>query len=522
MNDERDALWTRFLDGDPLSPEEAGRLHEALAADEGFRRARLRDRQLDGVLRGLTLSREGGEAFVRELFGRVAAEGSSEPFVARMDARLRAELAPRARWTRLAAALTAGALLGAAAVAAIVVRPQRPAPERQADPVFVAPAAAPAGPAAGPRSLPVAVLTAPREATFVVSDGRRSAARAGEPLPAGAAVLTVGPGSGAELAFADGTRLELGGDAILASLGAAGGKRALLARGTLRAAVRPQPAGEPMVVSTPHADAVVVGTRFALEVSERETRLQVDEGRVRLRRTVGGGEEALVAAGQTAVASERVAPAAALAAPGGTVLFVVGRLPLLAGDEAVRRRLVALGHDVRLRAPGLLRESDLQGNVLVALSSTIDSADLNLSLRDLPVPVLCWEPMLFDDLGMVVSEEDVEHGKLQWGSELVVKDTLHPLAGGLAGPQHVTTEPTDLTWATPGALATWVATVPGRPTRAGVFAYERGAPLAGGGIAPARRTGFFFYDWTAPRLTPAGWALFDAAVKWTAERPAAR
>jgi hypothetical protein len=46
-----------------------------------------------------------------------------------------------------------------------------------------------------------------------------------------------------------------------------------------------------------------------------------------------------------------------------------------------------------------------------------------------------------------------------------------------------------------------------------IFGYETGATMPGA-VAPARRVGFFLEDLTAGSLTPAGWALFDAAVRW--------
>jgi hypothetical protein len=74
-----------------------------------------------------------------------------------------------------------------------------------------------------------------------------------------------------------------------------------------------------------------------------------------------------------------------------------------------------------------------------------------------------------------------------------------------------------MSFGTPGPQAAWVATVPGNPTRAVVFAYERGMAMPGLAAAPARRVGFFLYDRTPPQLTDAGWATFDAALLWAAQ-----
>jgi len=60
-----------------------------------------------------------------------------------------------------------------------------------------------------------------------------------------------------------------------------------------------------------------------------------------------------------------------------------------------------------------------------------------------------------------------------------------------------------------------VATFPGFPDQATVFAYERGAEMKSL-VAPARRVGFFVRDTGAVSLTQEDWALFDAAVRWCA------
>src|SRR5439155_635546 len=50
--------------------------------------------------------------------------------------------------------------------------------------------------------------------------------------------------------------------------------------GSLSADVTKQPDGRPMILSTAHADARVLGTRFTLAVEAGQTRLQVEEGAV--------------------------------------------------------------------------------------------------------------------------------------------------------------------------------------------------------------------------------------------------
>ena len=82
------------------------------------------------------------------------------------------------------------------------------------------------------------------------------------------------------------------------------GKTVLLARGTLSADVAPQPAGRPLVFSTPHGEARVVGTTLSLRVdpdAKKGTRLDVQTGKVELHN--GAGKSVLVEAGHFAVAA---------------------------------------------------------------------------------------------------------------------------------------------------------------------------------------------------------------------------
>jgi hypothetical protein len=70
-----------------------------------------------------------------------------------------------------------------------------------------------------------------------------------------------------------------------------GGKRLVLAQGSLSADVRKQPADRPMTLGTPHCEVTVVGTKFRLTVEPGErgsTRLEVEEGRVRCKRFCDG------------------------------------------------------------------------------------------------------------------------------------------------------------------------------------------------------------------------------------------
>jgi ferric-dicitrate binding protein FerR (iron transport regulator) len=135
--------------------------------------------------------------------------------------------------------------------------------------------------------------------------------RAGLPIPAASGtrlqsedVLHTGSDVTAEIRFGpENTRMTLrpGTEVELKSLSS--GKRFELRIGKVEASVARQRPYRPMILTTPQAEARVLGTRFTLTVSTNGTRLDVAEGKVRLTRTkdlhavkVAGGHYAVAAA----------------------------------------------------------------------------------------------------------------------------------------------------------------------------------------------------------------------------------
>jgi hypothetical protein len=200
--------------------------------------------------------------------------------------------------------------------------------------------------------------------------------------------------------------------------------------------------------------------------------------------------------------------------PGPAVLFVAASTTLGAGDTAARNRIQGLGYPVTVKAASAATAADATGKGLVVISSSVASGDVNNKFRNVTVPVLTWEALLFDDMGMV-STASGQSGT-QAGSTLATSIAAgHPLGAGLSGTVTVTTSSDTLSWGIPGSNAFKIATIPGASTKAAVFAYEPGTSMPGL-TAPARRVGLFLADATATKLTAAGWSLFDAAVTWAA------
>ncbi len=129
------------------------------------------------------------------------------------------------------------------------------------------------------------------EVQLVTTSPGLSLRRAGHDQPAVAGLALqpgdslLAPAIGTELGYADGSRVRLAAGTQLDFLPVDQGKRLHLAAGGISASVAIQPAGAPLQISGKSARAEVVGTIFTLVEEPLGTRLQVDEGLVRLHGT---------------------------------------------------------------------------------------------------------------------------------------------------------------------------------------------------------------------------------------------
>ena len=161
---------------------------------------------------------------------------------------------------------------------------------------------APARPTVPATPTKMAVLESVEGPVFVLSGGQRIRARNASDVLAGTG-LEIGARGRAAVRYPDGTLVEVESGALIREFaaGPSGGKSILLSRGSLRAAVTPQPDGKAMILATPQAEARVLGTEFTLSIEAGATRLEVREGKVRLTR-LRDRAHVDVAAGHFAVA----------------------------------------------------------------------------------------------------------------------------------------------------------------------------------------------------------------------------
>lgn len=119
-------------------------------------------------------------------------------------------------------------------------------------------------------------------------------------------VLKIGSNSSAALAFGtEPTRIALTAGTELKVTSLASGKRLELRAGKLEAIVARQRPLHPMIISSPQAQARVLGTKLTLTVTTNSTRLDVEEGAVRLTR-VSDQEHVNVPAAHYAVVAPNV------------------------------------------------------------------------------------------------------------------------------------------------------------------------------------------------------------------------
>lgn len=382
--EETARLVEAYRDG-TLGAEDARRLAEAIRGGGEASAEVRRHLEFAGLL-GQALDPADDGAFVRGLEARLQAERSESEFVRALDRRISSRhlrLRPsRARTWAVPLAAAAAAVL---ALAAVLSRPPRPLKPREEAPVEAraeepaertserrepepepprpeplpppvirpepppsAPLPAPPPPVRDPA--PPAPREEPRPAPAVVpTEVERRAvatvervegdvavlsgggqARKGQGLAPGQGLQT-GPRSQAAVVFSDGTRLVLGADTLIREIPEAAkvrGRRIALGTGTVSAEVVKQPADQPLVFVTPHAEARVLGTSFRLVIDAAATRLEVREGRVRLTREKSGLD---VSGGQYAVAGGSAPPAARSLHPDEIVLWA--RDAKVAGTE---------------------------------------------------------------------------------------------------------------------------------------------------------------------------------------------
>jgi hypothetical protein len=172
--------------------------------------------------------------------------------------------------------------------------PPTPVEKRSPTSVAVAPkteAPAPIPEVAKPKAEPVAVLAQLVGDVEVLDDSGATShtpAKTGDQLYSGQGLLARGDQSSAVIQYPDMTTLQLAPGTRVLRLTVSDGKKLVLEQGVVSADVTPQPRNLPMILTTPKAEAVVLGTKLKLTSGEDTASLLVEKGRVRFVRQIDG------------------------------------------------------------------------------------------------------------------------------------------------------------------------------------------------------------------------------------------
>lgn len=169
-------------------------------------------------------------------------------------------------------------------------------------------------------------------------------------------------------------------------------------------------------------------------------------------------------------------------------------------------------------------ETRARGQDLVIISGTCSKWKLANRYADIAIPVISLEGLMSDTMHFSGYERYVdygEHGEERESDDppenyLDIVGAWSPMAAGLKpGLVKFAHSLGVLKWARPLPDAIVIATLPNAPQQCAIFGYPKGARMAGGFMAPARRALLPLDNPTYDDLTPQGNAIFDAVVLWT-------
>ena len=152
----------------------------------------------------------------------------------------------------------------------------------------------------------------------------------------------------------------------------------------------------------------------------------------------------------------------------------------------------------------------------MVISSSAESGNLGVRLKDIPIPILCIENGQYPNQGMTPAGVGVGEGSVFAQTAVAIISAGSPLVGGLTGNVTISTKPGELGWGAPPATATTVATIVGQATHATIFGFAKGDQMVGM-TAPARRAGFAIREDLAASLSADGITLFDSILEWVTQ-----
>lgn len=244
----------------------------------------------------------------------------------------------------------------------------------------------------------------------------------------------------------------------------------------------------------------------------REIAMARDEVGSRVRRTVAtvlgvlGFLVLFASLGPAAIAQER------------SVLLVTNSPTGTADDQVVARVLEDAGLFVTIVDDDAVEDtgaSIAEQSDAVLITGTALASKVGDSFASTAVPVVAYEFLVFDDMGLTLNGRTHrgEDGNFQ---SLEVADPSHPiLDNAVSGEIQVAVSSTKFTWGNPAPSADVILTIDGEPDMAALFTYEPGDALANGDTAPGRRAGIFVSPGSDTRLNSLGQQILVDTMLWS-------
>lgn len=195
------------------------------------------------------------------------------------------------------------------------------------------------------------------------------------------------------------------------------------------------------------------------------------------------------------------------------ILFVVGNTSLGSGDKAVKDSLTSWGYEVQIKNHSTANANDANDVQMVIISSTVNSGIMSGKFANVDVPVMLWEPYMYDDMFMTGGISQTHFGHLPNESIFLIDSAANDIVINVLDTLVATSVPEKIAWARPPATAIPIAHVQADQSQLSAFAYEAGSMMEGM-AAPAIRIGMFWQDNTPVNTTTEGWNLFQQLVCW--------
>lgn len=196
-----------------------------------------------------------------------------------------------------------------------------------------------------PSSQAVATLDMIEGELTITSAAGGRLAHVGDLLAASETLRLDGDFARASFAYPDGTRVRMHSGSVVRAP-ASGHVRLELLAGSLEVDAAKQRPEHPLIIATQHSRYVVLGTRFRLYHDQQSSRLELDEGQVRMERPASG-EVINIEAGSVAIATNEDTP--------------VEVLPLSPGKAELVHSLSKAGQKVEFSNDHLLTSHGSQG-----------------------------------------------------------------------------------------------------------------------------------------------------------------